>query len=152
MNKCLSCGLIKEKGKEEIILSQSSLRDSKPKREKHLFSTQLISQERNPATKINYFEGSGLEWLVHKRTIFFVFWQRAGFWEGEGNNLLVHACGANSLFLFSFLSQFFRFFSYLSFFFFLLCYSLFLFLGFQVLNPILFLIVLPTVHSKGSFL
>ena len=79
MNKCLSCGLIKEKGKEEIILSQSSLRDSKPKREKHLFSTQLISQERNPATKINYFEGSGLEWLVHKRTIFFVFWQRAGF-------------------------------------------------------------------------
>ena len=79
MNKCPSCGLIKEKGKEEIILSQSSLRDSKPKREEHLFSTQLISQERNPVTKINYFEGSGPEWLVPKGTPFFVFWQRVGF-------------------------------------------------------------------------
>ena len=40
---------------------------------------QLISQERNPAMEINYFEGSGLEWLVPKGTPTFVFWQMAGF-------------------------------------------------------------------------
>ena len=79
MNKCSSCGLIKEKGKEEIILGQSSLQDSKPEREEHLFSMQLISQEKNPTTEINYFEGSGPKWLVSKETPFFVFWQRARF-------------------------------------------------------------------------
>ena len=61
------------KRKEEITLSQSSLRDSKPKREEHIFSTQLISQEWNPATEINHFEGRGPEWLVLKETLFFVF-------------------------------------------------------------------------------
>ena len=55
-------------------MSQSSLWNSKPEREEHLFSTQLISQEMNPATEINHFEGSGPEWLVPKETSFFVFW------------------------------------------------------------------------------
>ena len=86
------------------------MRDSKLEREEHLFSTQLISWEKNPATNINHFEGSEPEWLVPKGTLFFVFWQMTGFLRGrEGNNLLVHACGTNSLFLFSFLSLFFHF-------------------------------------------
>ena len=54
-------------------MSQSSLWNSKPEREEHLFSTQLISQEMNPATEINHFEISGPEWLVPKGTHFFVF-------------------------------------------------------------------------------
>ena len=53
----------------------------------------------------------------------------------EGNNLLVHACGTNSLCFFSFGFFFsffvFRFSSYLSFFFFLSYYFLFLFLDFS---------------------
>ena len=154
MNKCSSYGSIKGKRKEEIILSQSSLRDSKPERKEHVFSTQLISQERNPTTKINHLEGSGPEWLVPKETPFFVFWQRVGFWEGERE--ITYWCMPTelTLSLFYFLSLFFRFFSYLSFFFFLSCYPLFLFLGFQVLNPILFLtvVIVITIHSKGFFL
>ena len=139
--------------KEEITLSRSSLQDSKSEREEHLFSTQLISQERNPATEINHFEGSRPEWLVPKGTSFFVFGKGKILRGGKGNNLLKHACETNSLFLFSFLSLFFSFFSYLSFFFFLSCYSLFLFLGFQVLNPIIFLtVVLVTIHNKSFFL
>ena len=67
------------KRKEEITLSQSSLRDSKPEREEHIFSMQLISQEWNPTTEINHFEGSGPEWLVPKGNSFLCFWQRAGF-------------------------------------------------------------------------
>ena len=50
MSKCSAYWLIKKKKKKEINLSQSSLRDLKPEREEHLFSTQLISQEKNPAT------------------------------------------------------------------------------------------------------
>ena len=103
--------------KEEITLSRSSLQDSKSEREEHLFSTQLISQERNPATEINHFEGSRPEWLVPKGTSFFVFGKGKILRGGKGNNLLKHACETNSLFLFSFLSLFFHFFSYLSFFF-----------------------------------
>ena len=76
-------GQSKKKEKKKITLSQFSLWDSKPEREEHLFSMQLISQERNPATEINYFKGSELEWLVPKGTPIFVFWQMAGFWEGE---------------------------------------------------------------------
>ena len=91
------------KRKEEINLSQSSLRDPKPEREEHLFSTQLISQEKNPATEINHFEGSEPEWLVPKETPFFAFGRGQDFFKGrEGNNLLVYACRTNSLFLFSF--------------------------------------------------
>ena len=71
------------KRKEEITLSQSSLRDSKPEREEHIFSTQLISQEWNPATEINHFEGSGPEWLVPKGTIFFVFLTEGRIFERE---------------------------------------------------------------------
>ena len=68
--------------------------------------------------EINHFEGSGLEWLVLKRKPLSLFSAEDRIWRGRGgNNLLVHACGTNSLFLFSFLSLFFRFFSYLSFFF-----------------------------------
>ena len=147
-------GQSKKKEKKKITLSQSSLRDFKPEREEHLFSTQLISQERNPATEINHFEVSGLEWLVPKGKPLSLFLVEGRILRGrEGNNLLVHACGTNSLFLFSFLSLFFHFFSYLSFFFFLSCYS-FLFLGFQVLNLILFLtaVVVLFVHSKDFFL
>ena len=66
-------GHSKKKEKKKITLSQSSLRDSKPKREEHLFSTQLTSQERNPAMEINHFEGSRPEWLVPKGTPFFTF-------------------------------------------------------------------------------
>ena len=69
----------KKKEKKKITLSQSSLRDSKPEKEEHLFSTQLISQERNPAMKINHFEGSGPEWLVPKGKPFLCFWQKTGF-------------------------------------------------------------------------
>ena len=132
-------GQSKKKEKKKITLSQSSLRDFKPEREEHLFSTQLISQERNPATEINHFEVSGLEWLVPKGKPLSLFLVEGRILRGrEGNNLLVHACGTNFLFFFSFLSLFFPFF-FLSFFsFFLSCYPLFLFLGFQVLNPILF--------------
>ena len=149
-------GQSKKKEKKKITLSQSSLRDFKPEREEHLFSTQLISQERNPAAEINHFEVSGLEWLVPKGKPLSLFLVEGRILRGrEGNNLLVHACGTNSLFLFSFLSLFFPFFL-LSFFFrsfFLSCYSLFPFLGFQVLNLILFLtVVVITVYSKGFFL
>ena len=84
-------------------MSQSSLRDPKPEREEHLFSTQLISQEKNPATDINHFEGSEPEWLVPKETPFFAFGRGQDFLKGrKGNNLLVYACRTNSLFLFSF--------------------------------------------------
>ena len=71
------------KRKEEINLSQSSLRDPKPERVEHLFSTQLISQEKNPATEINHFEESGPEWLVPRGTPFFAFGRGQDFWEGE---------------------------------------------------------------------
>ena len=147
-------GQSKKKEKKKITLSQSSLRDSKIEREEHLFSMQLISQERNPATKINHFEGSGPEWLVPKGNPFLCFWQRAGFWEGERKITYWYMPAELTLF-FSFL--FFLCFSVFSliflFSFFLSCYSLFLFLGFQVLNPILFLIIVVViVHSKGSFL
>ena len=73
MNKCTAYGSIKEKEKKKINLSHSSLRDSKLEREEHLFSTQLISQEKNPATEINHFEESRPEWLVPKGTPFFTF-------------------------------------------------------------------------------
>ena len=46
MNKCSAYESIKEKRKEEINLSKSSSRDPKLEREEHLFSTQLISQEK----------------------------------------------------------------------------------------------------------
>ena len=71
------------KRKEEINLSQSSLRDPKPERVEHLLSTQLISQEKNPATEINHFEGSGPEWLVPREPPFFAFGRGQDFWEGE---------------------------------------------------------------------
>ena len=83
MNKCTAYGSIKEKEKKKINLSHSSLRDSKLEREEHLFSTQLISQEKNPVTEINHFEGSRPEWLVPKGTPFFTFDKERDFWEGE---------------------------------------------------------------------
>ena len=46
MNKYSAYGSIKEKEKKKINLSNSSLWDPKPEREEHLFSTQLISQEK----------------------------------------------------------------------------------------------------------
>ena len=39
-------GQSKKKEKKKITLSHSSLRDSKPEREEHILSTQLISQEK----------------------------------------------------------------------------------------------------------
>ena len=74
----------KKKEKKKITLSQSSLRDFKPEREEHLFSTQLISQEKNPATEINHFEGSGPEWLMLKGTPFFVFGRGQDFERERG--------------------------------------------------------------------
>ena len=76
-------GRSKKKRKEEINLSKSSLRYLKPKREEHLFSMQLISQEKNPATEINHFKGSGPEWLVPRGTPFFTFGRGQDFWKGE---------------------------------------------------------------------
>ena len=84
MNKCSAYGLIKEKIKEEINLSKSNLRDPKPEREEHLFSTQLISQEKNPATEINHFEGSRSEWLMSRGTPFFAFGKGQDFEKGKG--------------------------------------------------------------------
>ena len=55
--------------KEERNQSKSSPQDPKPEREEHLFSTQLISQ-KNPATKINRFEGNRPKWLVPRETPF----------------------------------------------------------------------------------
>ena len=141
------------KRKQEINLSQSSLRAPKTERVEHLFSTQLIFQEKNPATEINHFEESRLEWLVPRETPFFTFGRGQDFWEGERE--ITYWCMPAKLTLsFSFLSfSVFHFFSYLSFFFFLSCFSLFLFFDFQVLNPIIFLtVVVVTVHSKGFFL
>ena len=147
----------RKKEKKKITLSQSSLRDSKPEREEHLFSTQLTSQERNPAMEINHFEGSRPKWLVPKGNPFLCFWQRARFWEGERE--ITYWCMPAELTLsvfsliFFFLSLFSVFSSCLSFFFFLSCYSFFLFPDFQVFNPIIFLtVVVVTVHSKGFFL
>ena len=77
-------GRSKKKRKEEINLSKSSLRYLKPKREEHLFSTQLTSQERNPAMEINHFEGSRPEWLVPKGTSFFVFGKGQDFERERG--------------------------------------------------------------------
>ena len=61
------------KKKKRRNKSKSSLWDPKPEREEHLFSTQLISQEKNPTTEINHFEGSGPKWLVPRETPFFAF-------------------------------------------------------------------------------
>ena len=83
MNNCSTYESIKEKRKEEINLSKSSLQDSKLDKEEHLFSMQLISQEKNLATKINHFEGSGPEWLVPRGTPFFTFGRGQDFWKGE---------------------------------------------------------------------
>ena len=131
MSKCSSYGSIKEKKK--ITLSQSSLRDSKPEREEHLFSTQLTSQERNPAMEINHFEGSRPEWLVPKGNPFLCFWQRARFWEGERE--ITYWCMPMELtFFFSFIfflcfSVFSLIFPFSSFFFVTPC---FYFLAFKV--------------------
>ena len=72
------------KRKEEINLSKSILQDPKPEREEHLFSTQLISQEKNPTTEINHFEGSGPEWLVPRGTPFFACGRGQDFEKGKG--------------------------------------------------------------------
>ena len=108
-------GHSKKKEKKKITLSQSSMWNSKPEREEHLFSTQLISQKRNPTTEINHFEGSGPEWLVPKGNPFLCFWQRTGFWEGERE--ITYWCMPAELTLF---------FSFL----FFLCFSLFFLLSF----------------------
>ena len=84
MNKCSAYESIKEKRKEEINLSKSSSRDPKLEREEHLFSTQLISQEKNPVTEINHFEGSEPEWLMPRGTIFFAFGRGQDFERERG--------------------------------------------------------------------
>ena len=70
--------------KEEINLSKSSVWDPKPEREEHLFSTQLISQEKNHAMEINHFEGSEPEWLVLRGTPFFAFGKKQDFERERG--------------------------------------------------------------------
>ena len=136
------------KRKEEINLSKSSPQDPKPEREERLFSMQLISQEKNPTTEINHFEGNRPEWLVPRGTHFLLLAESRILRWREGNNLLVHACRTNSLFFI----LFFHFSSYLSFFFFLSCYSSFLFPNFPVFNPLLFLPSLLLLYTaRASF-
>ena len=134
------------KRKEEINPSQSSLWDPKPEREEHLFSTQLISQEKNPATEINpameinHFEESEPEWLVPKETPFFAFGRGQDFLKGrEGNNLLVYACRTNSLFLFLFLFSFF------------LCFPIFLLSFLFLLFFLLFFVSISWFLSFQSY-
>ena len=64
-----------------------------------------------------------------QRNSFLYSWQRVGFLRGrEGNNLLVHACRTNSLFLFSFFLCFPFFSLIFPFFFFLSLFSVFPFI------------------------
>ena len=146
------------KRKEEINLNQSSLRDSKPEREEHLFSTQLISQEKNPATEINHFEGSGLKWLVPKGTppppLFFFLGRRQDFWEGERE--ITYWCMLAELTLsFSFLSflcfsVFSLIFPFSSFFLVTPCFY-FLVFNFSILSsfsPLLLLLLLYTARAS----
>ena len=72
------------KKKEEINLSKSSSRDPKPEREECLFSTQLISQEKNRVMEINHFEGNGPEWLMPRGTPFFAFGRGQDFERERG--------------------------------------------------------------------
>ena len=145
-------GRSKKKRKEEINLSKSSLWYLKPKREEHLFSMQLISQEKNPATEINHFKGSGPEWLVPRGTPFFTFGRGQDFWKGEREITYWCMPAKLTLSVFFFLSLF-SVFPLIFLFFFFSCYSSFLFRDFQVFNSILFLIVIiVTVYSKGFFL
>ena len=74
----------KKKENKKITQSQFSPRDSKPKKEKHLFLTQLISQEKNPDTEIIHFEGSRPEWLVPRGTPFFAFGRGKDFERERG--------------------------------------------------------------------
>ena len=61
--------------------------------------------------EINHFERSKPEWLVPRGTPFFAFGRGRILRGREGNNLLVHAYGTNSLcFFLSFFSLFFFFF------------------------------------------
>ena len=127
----------KKKENKKITLSQSNPQDSKPEKEEHLFSTQLISQERNPTTEINHFEGSGPEWLVPKGNPFLCFWQRTGFCEGERE--ITYWCMPAKLTLF---------FSFL----FFLCFSVFslLFLFF-FLSFLLLLVSISWFSSSQSY-
>ena len=72
------------KKKKRRNKAKSSLQNPKPEREEHLFSTQLISQEKNHATKINHFEGSGPEWLVPRGTPFFTLGRGQDFEREKG--------------------------------------------------------------------
>ena len=72
------------KKKKEINLSKSSSQDPKPEREERLFSTQFISQEKNPATEINHFEGNEPEWLMPRGTPFFAFGKGQDFEREKG--------------------------------------------------------------------
>ena len=130
----------KKKENKKITLSQSNPQDSKPEKEEHLFSTQLISQERNPTTEINHFEGSGPEWLVPKGNPFLCFWQRTGFCEGERE--ITYWCMPAKLTLF---------FSFL----FFLCFSvfslLFLFFSFFLVTPCFYFLVFKfSILSSSS--
>ena len=82
MNKWSAYGSIKKK--EEINLSKSSSRDPKPEREERLFSTQLISQEKNRVMEINHFEGNRPEWLMPRGTPFFAFGRGQDFESERG--------------------------------------------------------------------
>ena len=68
--------------------------EAKPNRKERFFSMQLISQE-SPAVKINYLEGNGPEWLIHKGLLLILTESRI-LWGREEINLLVHACCSNS--------------------------------------------------------
>ena len=87
-----------------------------------------------------------------QRNSFLYSWQRAEFLRGrEGNNLLVHACRTNSLFLFSFLSLFSIFsliFPFSSFVLVILCFY-FLVFKFSILSSsLLSLLLLYTARAS----
>ena len=101
---------------------------AKPERKERFFSTQLISQE-SPVVEINYLEGNGPEWLIHKGLLLILTESRI-LWKREGINLLVHVCRSNSPSIF-FLVVFFSFFPLHSFLFYFKVYFFeFLFLSY----------------------
>ena len=77
-------GLIKNVRKSTKVQSVGT----KPERKERSFSTQLISQEKDPAVEINCPEGNGPEWFMHKDSLRFS--QRARFHEEKRE--LIYRC------------------------------------------------------------
>ena len=102
-------GLIRMLGKSTKIRSAGA----KPERKERSFSTQLISQEEGPAVEINYPEGNGPEWFMHRGSLRFS--QRARFHEGERESIYRSMPTVLILTLYFFLIVFFLSFPLISF-------------------------------------